>query len=73
VAERLRAGEGADVACAAGHELLAAAGFAPIEYLEVRAAETLLPVDQVQAGTPLRVLAAAWLGETRLIDNIAVD
>jgi pantoate--beta-alanine ligase len=73
VAERLRAGEGADVACAAGHELLAAAGFAPIEYLEVRAAETLLPVDQVPAGTPLQVLAAAWLGETRLIDNIAAN
>ena len=73
VAERLRAGEGANVACAAGHELLAAAGFAPIEYLEVRAAETLLPVDQVPAGTPLRVLAAAWLGETRLIDNIAAN
>ncbi len=73
VAERLRAGEGPDVACAAGHELLAAAGFAPIEYLEVRAAETLLPIDQVPAGTPLRVLTAAWLGETRLIDNIAAN
>ncbi len=72
VADRLRDGEVADTACAAGHAMLAAAGFAPIEYLEVRAAETLAPADQAPGGTPLRVLAAAWLGETRLIDNIPI-
>ena len=73
VAGRVRAGEEIAVACAAGHEALAAAGFSPIEYLEVRAADTLLPVDQqARAGTPLRALAAAWLGETRLIDNIPI-
>jgi len=70
VADRVRAGEAVPVACAAGHEALAAAGFSPIEYLEVRTADTLLPVDQAPAGAPLRALAAAWLGETRLIDNI---
>ncbi|MBT3398675.1 MAG: pantoate--beta-alanine ligase [Rhodospirillaceae bacterium] len=72
VAARLLAGETAAVACAAGHEALAAAGFSPIEYLEVRAADTLLPASQAPAGTPLRALAAAWLGETRLIDNLPV-
>ncbi|MGB0571067.1 MAG: pantoate--beta-alanine ligase [Alphaproteobacteria bacterium] len=72
IARRVQAEEAAPVACAAGHEALAAAGFSPIEYLEVRAADTLVPVDQAPAGTPLRVLAAAWLGETRLIDNIPV-
>jgi len=72
IADRVRAGEAAPVACAAGHEALAAAGFSPIEYVEVRAADTLVPVDQAPAGAPLRALAAAWLGETRLIDNIPV-
>ena len=49
-----------------------AAGFDPVEHVEVRDAETLAtPV----AGTSgrLRVLAAAWLGKTRLIDNVAVE
>tara|TARA_R110002110_G_scaffold415612_6_gene652005 strand:- start:26661 stop:27515 length:855 start_codon:yes stop_codon:yes gene_type:complete len=72
VAARVLAGETVAVACAAGHEALAAAGFSPIEYLEVRAADSLLPADQAPAGAPLRALAAAWLGETRLIDNIPV-
>ncbi len=70
IAKRVLAGEAAPVACAAGHEALAAAGFSPIEYVEVRTADTLLPADQAPPGTPLRVLSAAWLGETRLIDNI---
>jgi pantoate--beta-alanine ligase len=50
---------------------LAAAGFTKIDYIEVRDAETL---DQASSssGRPLRVLAAAWLGKTRLIDNVAV-
>ena len=72
VAELILGGEAVSVACAAGHEALAAAGFSPIEYLEVRTADTLLPVDQAPAGRPRRALTAAWLGETRLIDNIPV-
>ncbi|MFO1153934.1 MAG: pantoate--beta-alanine ligase [Rhodospirillales bacterium] len=53
----------------AAAELLAA-GFARIDYLKVRDAATLEP----WAGPPRpgRVIAAAWLGRTRLIDNIAV-
>jgi pantoate--beta-alanine ligase len=55
-------------AIAEGKARLAAAGFA-VDYLEVRDAETL----QAAAGArrPLRVLAAARLGKTRLIDNEA--
>ncbi|RUP09225.1 pantoate--beta-alanine ligase [Hyphomicrobium sp.] len=50
---------------------LAAAGFTKIDYVEVRDAETLaVPPDH--DGRDLRVLAAAWLGKTRLIDNVAV-
>ena len=50
---------------------LGAAGFTKIDYVEVRDAETL---DQASSssGRPLRVLAAVWLGKTRLIDNVAV-
>ena len=50
---------------------LTQAGFGKIDYVEVRDAETLQPVV-LNAGRPLRVLAAAWLGKTRLIDNVAV-
>ena len=46
-------------------------GFEPIDYFEVRDAETLTPVINVKR--PLRVLAAAYLGRTRLIDNVAVS
>jgi pantoate--beta-alanine ligase len=49
---------------------LEAAGFSRIDYLEVRDAETLEPVTNLSR--PARVLAAAWLGETRLIDNYPV-
>lgn len=55
---------------------LTAAGFGKIDYVEVRDAETLrVPVagsDAPGSKRPLRVLAAAWLGKTRLIDNVAV-
>jgi pantoate--beta-alanine ligase len=45
------------------------AGFTKIDYMEVRDAETLGPF-QAGAGRPGRVLAAVWLGKTRLIDNV---
>ncbi|MBS0249575.1 MAG: pantoate--beta-alanine ligase [Proteobacteria bacterium] len=48
-----------------------AAGFAKIDYIEVRDPETLEPASTA-SGRPMRVLAACWLGKTRLIDNVAV-
>ena len=53
-----------------GDAELAAAGFGPVQYLEVRDAETLAPLERVDG--PARVIAAAYLGRTRLIDNVAV-
>jgi len=56
-----------------GKAALAAAGF-KVDYLEACDAETLRPAapnDRTALGRPLRVLAAAWLGKTRLIDNVA--
>jgi len=54
---------------AEGAQALHASGFTRIDYLEVRDAETLEPFDAA-SGRPGRVLAAAWLGKTRLIDNV---
>lgn len=49
---------------------LEAAGFA-VDYLEIREARTLTPVIAAIAA-PSRVFAAAYLGRTRLIDNMPV-
>jgi pantoate--beta-alanine ligase len=49
---------------------LASAGFV-VDYLEARHAETLAPIASREEG-PIRLLVAARLGKTRLIDNIAV-
>jgi pantoate--beta-alanine ligase len=46
------------------------AGFA-LDYLEARNADTLTPVDSLKQG-PIRLLVAARIGKTRLIDNVAV-
>ncbi|MGU3361365.1 pantoate--beta-alanine ligase [Methylobacterium sp. M6A4_1b] len=70
IAADLAAGAGAGPLIERGRVALAAAGFEPVQYLEVRDAETLVPVER--ATRPARVLAAAYLGRTRLIDNVAV-
>ncbi len=51
---------------------LVAAGFAEPDYLDLRDAETLAPLDHLDSA-PARLLVAARLGATRLIDNIAVQ
>lgn len=51
-------------------EILVGAGFA-VDYIEARHAETLERIARRIEG-PIRLLAAARLGRTRLIDNIAV-
>ena len=52
-----------------GREAIERGGFA-LDYLEASHAETLLPVKSIKNG-PLRLLVAAKLGKTRLIDNVA--
>ena len=49
---------------------LMASGFHSIDYLEACHSQTLEPW---QPGDPARILAAAWLGKTRLIDNRGLD
>jgi pantoate--beta-alanine ligase len=69
-AARIRAGEELAAALAVGEQMIRSAGFA-LDYLEARHAETLAPIGSLREG-PIRILVAAKLGATRLIDNIAV-
>ncbi len=60
VAEALRGAEAA----------LVKAGFGPVDYVALCDAETLEPVSGLER--PARLLAAARMGKTRLIDNLPV-
>ena len=70
VAARLRAGEAADTACSEAANTLTVGGFGTVDYVAVRDAATLTAFDPAKGAG--RVLVAAWLGKTRLIDNVAV-
>ena len=69
VAAALARGEGADAACVAGRFKLEAAGFR-VDYIAVRDPDTLKPLSGPVKHA--RVLAGAYLGKTRLIDNVPV-
>ena len=69
-AARLRSGDGVEAAMAGGAQMIVGAGFA-LDYFEVRHAETLAPIASLKDG-PMRILVAAKIGKTRLIDNIGV-
>jgi pantoate--beta-alanine ligase len=70
IALQIYRGEAPGEAISASAQSLAEAGFR-VDYLALRNAESLAPVADLR-GEPLRLLVAAWLGKTRLIDNIAV-
>ena len=53
-----------------GAEALLQAGFGSVDYVAIRDAQTLAPARTLDR--PARILAAAKLGKTRLIDNMAV-
>ena len=69
-AEAIGAGQAVGDALKAARQAVLAAGFDEVEYLELRDAERLTPLDLLDR--PARMLAAAWLGGVRLIDNIDV-
>ncbi|MGI6246980.1 MAG: pantoate--beta-alanine ligase [Pseudochelatococcus sp.] len=69
-ARRLAAGEPARAALDEAKAAVVAAGFDSVEYLELRAEDDLAPLESLDR--PARLLAAAWLGETRLIDNLEI-
>jgi len=53
-------------------EALKAAGFDRVDYVAIREADDLGVFSDGRVTAPARILAAAWLGRTRLIDNMAV-
>ena len=69
-ANKINGGESIDAVLAAGRAAITQAGLA-LEYFEARQAKTLAPLASVKAG-PIRLLVAARIGATRLIDNVAV-
>jgi pantoate--beta-alanine ligase len=69
-AARLKAGNPLAATLGESEAQIERAGFA-VDYLEARHAETLAPIATLSDGT-LRLLVAAKLGRTRLIDNIGV-
>jgi len=69
-AERIKAGEPIEMVLEEGRHAITLAEFA-LDYLEARHALTLEPVASLKDG-PIRLLVAAKIGTTRLIDNLAV-
>ena len=69
---RLKAGESVERVEATGLAALERAGFQRIDYFEVRNADDLSHPGTGPLSVPARVLAAAIIGKTRLIDNMAV-
>jgi pantoate--beta-alanine ligase len=69
-AKRIKAGDPIRAVLKAGREKITDAGFA-LDYFEARHALSLAPVASRKEG-PIRLLVAAKIGKTRLIDNVAV-
>ncbi len=72
VSQDLTAGRPIHEAIFLGRDWLAGAGLR-VDYLELRDAETLQPLEEGHVMQPTRLLAAVHLGQTRLIDNVAVS
>lgn len=70
VVASITAGGPADEALQTATTALLQAGFEQVEYLALHDAATMHPSTDLSR--PLRLLAAAWIGGVRLIDNIAV-
>ncbi len=69
-AAQIKSGKSIAEAMAKGRDAIERAGF-KVDYLEARHTETLAPIADLNDG-PIRLLVAAKLGKTRLIDNIGV-
>ncbi|ABA04963.1 pantothenate synthetase [Nitrobacter winogradskyi Nb-255] len=69
-AGRLRNGDHLEAVMADGARTIEDTGFS-LDYFEARHAETLSPVGSLKDG-PVRLLVAAKIGDTRLIDNLGV-
>ncbi|TKT69615.1 pantoate--beta-alanine ligase [Aquamicrobium sp. LC103] len=70
-AEQLSKGAPVGTALAQAESAIVAAGFEEVEYLDLRGEDDLAPLTTVDR--PARLLVAAMLGGTRLIDNVKVS
>ena len=68
---RIGAGEAISRVLWDSEQYLLSVGFSSIDYFAYCDAETLMTSDRRLTNRPARLLAAAWLNRTRLIDNIA--
>ncbi len=69
-AQDIKNGAAPDDVLATSVRALEGAGFRRVDYFELRDADSLAPLAALTR--PGRLLTAAWLGKTRLIDNVAV-
>lgn len=70
-AERLARGSPVLPTIAEARAAILAAGYREVEYLELRHEADLRPMTSLDQ--PARLLVAAWLGGTRLIDNVRIS
>lgn len=70
-AERIANGSPVDAVLEEAKQALRDAGFSPIDYVALVDEATLEPVAEARSGT--RLIAAATIGRTRLIDNLPVE
>jgi pantoate--beta-alanine ligase len=68
---RILDGESVPAAIDELHQAVLAGGFSAVDYAELRDADSLAVLDRLGAA-PARLLVAARLGRTRLIDNMAI-
>ena len=69
---RIRNGADQTAAVAEAIKTLEEAGFNKVEYITAVDPASLDPIEGAVPDRPCRLIAAAWLGKTRLIDNIAL-
>lgn len=69
-ADSIKNGKDVAISEKIGKDILQKSGFDRIDYFEVCDAQTLVPAADLTK--PCRVLAAVWLGDIRLIDNVSV-
>lgn len=69
--QEILSGNSIPASLAIAKDTLFAAGFSNVDYCELVDAETLRPAQEL-SGRPLRLLAAAKIGKTRLLDNLAI-
>ena len=68
--QAIRGGASVPAVLSQARDLLAEAGFARVDYVELVDAETLEPIERHSPS--MRLIAAAVIGSTRLIDNLGL-